>query len=358
MGWRAKRKSGAASRAPETESTPGYLRAPVVIGVVAFALVLGFLMTRVGPTRAERDAERLAEQRPAVDVESETTPQSTDPDDCPAPGAAVPLDAAELIAVLQAAVADPSVGRLPAAEEVQDQIEATDPSPPLSRMTRVRGFAGQNEVWSSCVMSYWMGPDGPMQSLDVVTVEVVDGEDRSDASPSAESDGGGSGAGGSRSRSQGLADRWEVTRWLRGAPQPLARSRVAPLSFFDGSGCSRPDRAVSVTIAEGSPNERLRAALEELISGPAGRSRTASSSVPLDLQVLEATIEGSAVRIVLTPSADESITRCEGTAGYAQVVDTARAIAAESLGTGEGGEPPEIDVDVVIDGRSVDTLRP
>lgn len=269
----------------------------------------------------------------------------------------MPLDAAELLAVFMAAVADPAVGQLPAAQEVQDQIEATSPSPPLTRMTRVRGFAGRSGTWSTCVMSHWMGTQGPMQSLDVVTVAVIEGRDRSDAGSSGDRNDGSSRSR-TRDRSQQLGDRWEVTRWLRGEPVPTERTRVAALSFFDGSGCSQPDREVSVAIPEGSPDSRLRTALEELISGSVGRSPTVSSSVPLDIQVLDATVEGSSVRVVLTPSMNKGMSRCEGTAAYAQVVDTASAIAAESLTPDDDGDPPEVDAEVIVAGRSVDTLRP
>lgn len=355
MAWRAKLDSSVPDVPPDGESTPGYLRARFVIGVVVLAVLLGFVMTRVGSVRSVQDSGGLVDERPAVDVGAGTTPRSTDPDDCPEPGARVSLDAAELLAVFMAAVADPSVGQLPATKEVQGQIDATAPSPPLTRMTRVRGFAGQSGTWSTCVMSYWMGARGPMQSLDVVTVAVVRGEDRSDAGSGEDRN---DGSGRSRTRSQQLGERWEVTRWLRGEPEPTEGTRVAPLSFFNGSGCSRPDREVSVAIPQGSPDSRLRTALEELVSGSVGRSPTASSSVPLDIQVLDATVEGSSARVVLTPTANEDMSRCEGTAAYAQVMGTASAIAAESLTPDSNGDPPEVDVDVIIAGGSVDTLRP
>lgn len=340
---------------PDGESTPAYLRARFVIGVVVLAVVLGFIMTRVGTARTVQDSGRPMDEPPAVDVGASTTPRSTDPDDCPEPGARVPLDAAELLTVFMAAVADPTVGQLPATKEVQGQIDATAPSPPLTRMTRVRGFAGEPGTWSTCAMSYWMGAEGPMQSLDVVTVAVVSGEDRSGADSGADRD---EDTDRSRTRSQQSAERWEVTRWLRGEPQPTPRTRVASLSFFNGSGCSRPDREVSVAIPVGPSDSRLRTALEEVISGSVGRSPTASSSVPLDIQVVDATVDGSSVRVVLTPTADQDMSRCDGTAAYAQVVGTASAIARESLDPDSGGEPAEVDVEVIVSGGPVDTLRP
>lgn len=356
MAWRAKKESGDPGASSGAEPSPWYLRARFVIGMVLLAALLVFITTRVGPARSHRSSDRTAEERPAVDVGAGTTPRSTDPDDCPKPGTPVPLGAAELLTVFMAAVADPAVGQVPASPEVQGQIDATAPSPPLTRMTRVRGFAGQAGTWSTCMLSFWMGPQGPMQSLDVVTVTAVAGTQGIEAASNDDQDD--SSDDSDRARSEERGEHWEVTRWLRGEPRPTRRSRVAPLSFFDGSGCSRPDRLVSVPIPEGSPDDRLRSALEELISGSVGRSPTVSSSVPLDIQVLDTAVEGTSVRVALTKTASDSMSRCEGTAAYAQVVDTATAIAAESLTPDAEGELPEVDVDVVVDGRSVDTLRP
>lgn len=357
MAWRAKRTSGDQGVPPEVEPTPWYLRARFVIGMVLLAAVLGFVTTRVGPARSVKSSDRAADERRAVDVDAGTTPRSTDPDDCPRPGSAAPLGAAELLTVFMAAVADPAVGQVPASPEVQRQIEATAPSPTLTRMTRVRGFAGQAGTWSTCVLSYWMGPQGPMQSLDVVTVTSVAGAWRGEVATDDDQDDD-QDDDSEPTRSDKPGEHWEVTRWLRGEPRPTKRSRVAPLGFFNGSGCSRPDRQVSVAIPEGPPDSRLRSALEELISGSVGRSPTASSSVPLDMQVLEATVKGTLVRVELTRTASDTMTRCEGTAAYDQVVETATAIAQESLMPDGEGELPEVHVDVVVDGRSVDTLRP
>lgn len=378
MAPRAARHTRSAAEGAPGETVPTYLRARFVLAVVALAALLGLLMFRLGDVAPVRHQDRTADERPAMDVQAETSPRSTDPDDCPEPGAAVSFDAVEILAVFMAAVADPDVGEIPAVPEVQDQIDATAPSPPLSRMTRVRGFAGEPGTWSTCVMSYWMGAKGPMQSLDVVTVAVVrgaDGGDGDDGTSGADRGGDrsgvrsgdqgdaddeystGSASRGSGGRSGSAGQRWEITRWLRGVPQPVPLTRVAPLSFFDGSGCSGPDRVVSVPIASGPPEDRLRAAIEELVSGPAGRSPTVSSSVPLDLQVLDASVEGTVARIELTPTSEEDMSRCEGTAAYEQVVGTAEAIAAETLGP-EGAGRSGVQVDVVVEGRSVDTLRP
>lgn len=360
MAWRARKKTREPVSPPYGEPTPSYLRARFVISVVALAAVLALLVTRVGPARAAQSSGRAADERPAVDVGAGTTPRSTNPDDCPKPGTSAPIDAAELLTVFMAAVADPAVGQLPASAEVQRQVEATAPSPPLTRMTRVRGFAGQAGTWSTCVVSYWMGARGPMQSLDVVTVTAVRGAGSGEvgSSDDRDDDSGDSNDDSERSRTDELGEHWEVSRWLRGEPRPTERSRVAALSFFNGSGCSRPDRQVSVAIPEGSPQSRLRSALEELISGSVGRSPTVSSSVPLDIQVLDASVDGTSVRVVLTKTYDDSMNRCEGTAAYEQVVETATAIAAESLIPDGEGDLPEVHVDVVVDGRSVDTLRP
>ena len=177
-----------------------------------------------------------------VDVTSGQILASNEPDE------RVELDAAELLRVFEAAVADPAVGDIPATAEVQAQLDANAPSPPLSRMTRIRGFAGGAGSWSTCVLSYWMGSDGPMRSLDVVTVEVVSGTDRSDT-PSSTSR--------SRRGSDTPSDRWEVTRWLRGEPVRAPRGRAVPVAFFNGSGCSNPDREVSVPVPDGAPGDRV-----------------------------------------------------------------------------------------------------
>lgn len=353
MAWRATKKTREPVAPTYGEPTPSYLRPRFVVSVVALAALLALLVTRVGPARAAQSAGRAVDERPAVDVGAVTTPRSTNPDDCPKPGTSAPIGAVELLTVFMAAVADPAVGELPASAEVQRQIEATAPSPPLTRMTRVRGFAGQAGTWSTCVLSYWMGARGPMQSLDVVTVTAVRGAGSGEVGSSDDRD-----DDSERSRAEESGEHWELSRWLRGEPRPTERSRVASLSFFNGSGCSRPDRQVSVAIPEGSPQSRLRSALEELISGSVGRSPTVSSSVPLDIQVLDASVDGTSVRVVLTRTSDDSMNRCEGTAAYEQVVETATAIAAESLIPDGEGDMPEVHVDVVVDGRSVDTLRP
>lgn len=326
----------------DAADTPTYMRPWFVLGAVVITVVLGLVVARsVSDTSGQVSGVDTATNQ-AVDVEDEATPQSTDPDDCPDPGLAVPFEAAELLTLLQAAAADPTIGDIPATSEVQDQLDATAPSPPLSRMTRVRGFAGDSSTVSTCVLSYWTGTSGSMQSLDVVTVAVVDGDQRSDA----------------RGRSpRNLPDRWEVVRWLRGVPVPATPARVVPLAFFDETRCSNPDREVSVPVPEGEPNQRLRSALEELISGPAGRSRNAESSVPADLQVLLAEVAGTSVRVELTPTSDETMTRCEGTAAHAQIVQTAQAVAAESAPADPGPDARSVDVEVVVQGTRVQTLR-
>ncbi|MEZ5237878.1 MAG: hypothetical protein R2716_02615 [Microthrixaceae bacterium] len=267
--WRAAKPEEpvAPELADDEEGRPTYLRGWFVTAVVVVALLLAALTFRVATTDPPADVEAGASADTDVDVEAEATPQSTNPDDCPEPGMSIPFEAAELLTLLQTAAADPDVGDIPATDEVQDQLDAAEPSPALTRMTPC-GFAGDSSTVSTCVISYWSSATGEMQSLDIVTVAAVPGDERSDR------DG----------RDGDLPDRWEVIRWLRGVPQPQARTRAVPLAYFNGNGCSRPDRMVSVPVPDGNPNERLRSALEELISGTAGRSMTASSSVPADLR--------------------------------------------------------------------------
>ncbi|MEZ5267092.1 MAG: GerMN domain-containing protein [Microthrixaceae bacterium] len=330
---------------PEGDSTPTYLRPRFVAGVVLLAILAGYVMFRLGSTGSVDLSAETGSASPVVDVQDEAAPPSTDPDDCPQPDERVELDAAELLRVFEAAVADPAVGDIPATAEVQAQLDANAPSPPLSRMTRIRGFAGGAGSWSTCVLSYWMGSDGPMRSLDVVTVEVVSGTDRSDT-PSSTSR--------SRRGSDTPSDRWEVTRWLRGEPVRAPRGRAVPVAFFNGSGCSNPDREVSVPVPDGAPGDRVVSALEELISGPVGRSPTASTLVPSDLQVLEASVEGPRATVVLTRTSDSGLSRCEGTGALAQVVETTEAVLAETVDPDGGAD---LDVEVIIDGEPVDTLR-
>lgn len=339
---------------PDGEQTPAYLRPRFVIGVVVLCLLLGFVMYRLGSSGGiDLESEQSA-SNPVVDVEDEAAPPSTDPADCPPPGEPVELEAAELLRVFQAAVADPEIGAPPASDEVEAQLEAAAPSPVLSRMTRIRGFVGGTGSWSTCVLSYWMGSEGPMRSLDVVTLAVVSGSDDS-SSDDGNSDGSDSDSDEDSDGEQGDDgdERWEVTRWLRGEPVPTPRTRAVPVMYFNGSGCSNPNREVSVTIPDGSAEDRIRGALEELASGSVGRSPTATTLVPADVQVEEVSVQGNRARIVLTPTL-ESLSGCEGRGAYAQVSETAEAVLADAV---DPAGDPDVDVEIVIDGESVDTLR-
>ncbi|MFV0317571.1 MAG: hypothetical protein ACK5O2_11515 [Microthrixaceae bacterium] len=351
------------------DETPTYLRARFVAGVVVLSLLLGFVMYRLGSSGAVDVDASGRSAGPVAEVEDEAIPSSTDPADCPAAGEPVELEAAQLIRVFEAAAADTSVGGVPATAEVTRQLEVSAPSPALSRMTRIRGFVGTSGSWSSCVFSYWNGPEGPMQSLDVVTVALVPASERSDRNGS--DSGGGSRSttsssfatttttarsgssrpsGTSRSTSR---DRWEVTRWFRGQPAPVAHSVVVPVMYFNGSGCGTPDRVVSVSVPDGTLPERITGALDELMSGAVGRSPSASTLVPADVSVIGVSVDGSRARIELTPTRESELSRCEGQGALAQVVKTAEGVISDALG-------PDVDpeVEVVVEGRTVSTLRP
>lgn len=336
---------------PTEEPRPTYMRLWFVGTVVGLAVFLGLLLRgwgTSGDVELDQQGEVVA-PAPKVAAESPATPEPGKREDCPGPGAPVELPAAELVRLFMAAATGGGFGSLPATEDVTAQLEATAPSPPVTRMTRARGFVGESGQWSTCVLSTWIGPDGPTESLDVVTVQLVDPNADEDDSADDEADDEDRTTTTSR-RSSGR-QRWEVTRWLRGTPQPVPRTRAAAVAFYDTDrSCGDPDRPASVAVADGEPAARAVLALEELISGTPGRASTGSSRVPSDIQVLGAEVAGGRARVELTPTTDD-LTRCRGTGAYDQVVQTLAGVAAESAGDAD------VEVEVVIEGDEVSTLR-
>lgn len=339
-----------------------------VLGVAGVAVLLGWALHRWG-TGGGVDRNTEDEVVATVPGEAEGAPPPPEPgrrQDCPEPGAPVEPDAAALVQLFMAEASGLGLDGVPASEEVEAQLEAGEPSPPVTRMTRVRGFVGEPGQWSTCVLSTWTGPDGPTESLDVVTVR------RAEVSPGA----GSSTDGGEDDAEQGVdgdatsstrrtstttttrprsgRTRWEVSRWLRGVPQAVPTTRAATIAFYDNArSCGDPDRLASVPVQDGEPAARLELALEELISGTTGRASTASSQVPSDLQVLRTEVGGARAVVELTPT-EEDLTRCQGTAAYDQVRETAAAIVAEASPelTAAG-----VDVEVIVDGQQVSSLR-
>lgn len=332
---------------PPTYTRPRFVAA-VVLGCAVLAAGIWWL-GNTGNVVLDEQGEKLptfeAGSAEAVDV-----PEPGRREDCPDPRASVEFEAAELVALFGATATGGGFGDLPASAEVQDQLEARSPSPAVNRVTRIRGWTGGTGSWSTCVLSSWVGPDGPMQSIDIVTASVVPGDERSDAVGDDEDDDDRDTA---RSRDD-LEDRWEITAWIRGVPEDPPPSRAATVEFYNSKrACRRPDRPASVPVPDASPNERLVYALEELVSGTPGRANSAATLVPADTQVLEASVGDGRARVVLTPTLDD-LSRCEGTGAYEQVRDTAAAMAAETIPFGDDLDP---EVEVVIAGETVDSLR-
>ncbi len=334
------------------EPTPSYLRPRFVLAVVISATLLGlgiFAWGNSGTVVLTPEGE-VASSLPEREMAPEVVPEAASPETCPEPGKPVELEAAELISLFGASATGGGFASLPATEEVIEQVDAT--TPPVTRMTRIRGFEGEPGSWSTCVVSSWSGPEGPEQSLDVVTVELVAGADRSDLEE----------AGSGSRRKKDLEDRWEVTSWLRGVAVPAPELQVATVAFYNSDrGCRRPDRQASVLIADEAPSNRLVAALEELISGTPGRANTASSKIPPDIQVIEAEVSAGGARVVLSPTSDDSLSKCDGTAAFEQVRDTAAAIVGESLPGADAnadGTDSDVAVEVIVAGKDVTTLAP
>ncbi len=324
-----------------SEPTPTYARPWFVAAVVAGCVAAGFVIWLIGNSGnvnlGSDDGELV--QLPTPGVGAGETPEPGRREDCPEPGAAVEYEAAELVQLFGASATGGGFGDLAASQAVLDLLEERAPSPTVTRMTLIGGWFGENGQWSTCVLSSWIGTNGPMQSIDIVTASVVSGSDRSDA--------------GDDEDDEDLPDRWEVTGWLRGVPESPPPTRAVSIAFFNSKrACRGPDRSASVPVEDGDQSFRLLQALEELGSGTPGRANSATTKVPADMQVIEAAVVDGRARVVLTPTSDE-LSKCDGTASWGQVHDTAAAIAAEALP--EGADEPE--VEIVIDGADVDTLR-
>jgi len=315
-----------------TEELPTYLRPRFVISVVVAAVVVGLLLHWLGSpdNKAEITAADGPSRTQPVDagVTKQPVAAAASVDNCPAPGA-VDLEAAQTVSDFMEGVATPGAPEVPASEEIQEVIEAAAPSPAVLRMTRIRGFSPTDAASVlTCVVSTHVTSSGVTTSLDFLRVEGT-GDDE-----------------------------WEVTEWAQGQQQALVGTRVVGLTYFDsGEGCRGPDRLVSVQNPAGAPGDRLRRAMEELTSGTAGRAVDADTQIPPDVQVVDARVEGDRAIVVLTPTT-EDMTRCEGTGAAEQVVETARAVLAESLPPPEDeDDEPAGEVELQIEGEVVTTLR-
>ena len=323
---------------------PTYAKPWFVAVTVLGCAVLAWVIYLLGSTGSTVD-----EAAEAVSVPEGDTPAVVDKleparrEDCPDPGEPVEYEAAELLQLFAATATGGGFGDLPATGDVQALLEANDPSPVLNRLTRIGGWTGGPGSWSTCVLSYWLTSDGPMQSIDLVTAAVVAGSERSDIDPEEDDD-----------DPEDLPDRWEITSWVRGVAVDPPATRVAAVEFYNSKrACRRPDRPASVPVEGEDPDDRLLHALEELASGTPGRANSATTRVPADLQVVDATVSDGRAVVVLTPTLAD-LSNCEGTAAFEQVRETAAGVAAETIPFGDGREP---EVEVVIDGAAVDSLR-
>lgn len=312
---------------------PAYLRPRFLVVVLVLAGLAGYLLYLWGTpepvalTSGDADVTRSTIARD--DVPAAETPVAAGAD-CPS-AAAVNLEASMAIAEFMEGAATPEAPTVPATEEIQSIIDEAAPAPAVLRMARLGGFKTSGASVSTCVVSTESDTSGVTRSIDRVLVEAID-------------------------------DEWVVTGWTRGGRQPEGDVEAVALAFFDDEGsCRNPDRMVSVRVPTGTASQRLRRAVEEVFSGPTGLAPGATTQLPPDVQVVEATVEGAFARIVLTPTSDD-LTRCEGIGAAEQVVETAEALVLADLASAAPDADPDdlvddITVELVIGGEAVESLR-
>ena len=321
------------------DRTPAYLRLRFVAGTVALTVLLALVMLRWGGSPDAVRSDELASPELSVPAAAEAGDgAAAAPENCPPAAGGTNLEATKTLRLFLAATSGQRFEGLQLDPEVEAQLGEAGASAPLLRATRIRGFSTVGTNVSSCVRAWWFDGEELRSSIDLVTV------------------------------TPGVKG-WKVSRWVRGEPMPADQLTAVQLAFFNSSKrCDAPDRFASVEVPGSTPDEQLVAALEELLSGSAGRATGAVSVVPSDVQVVDARIEGLEATVELTGTA-EKLTRCQSSASFDQVVSTASAVvlanappAAPTTTTARSrnraSELPAVQVEVLVDGQVVTTLKP
>ncbi len=323
----------------DDEPTPPYLRPRFVGGMVLLAALLALLMVRWGSSGNLGEAGLIDSAQPnGAESGDAAVAAVASPESCPAAAGGANLEAAKTIRLFLAATSGERFDGLLMDPEVEAQLGGPGDPAPLLRATRIRGFTVSDGNVSSCVHSWWFDGEGLQSSTDVVTV-----------APGAKG--------------------WTVTGWVRGEPLPQEPTAATQIAYYNGTrSCDDPDRFANVAVPGTTPDEHLTGAIEELLSGTAGRAAGAASQVPADVQLVAARTEGLSATVELTGTA-EKLTRCQSSAAYDQIMQTAKAVV---LATAPPPEPttttrsskskapaePEVQVEVMVDGQVVTTLRP
>jgi hypothetical protein len=321
------------------DRTPGYLRLRFVAGTVALTALLALVLLRWGGSQDAVRSDQLASPELSVPAAAEAGDgEAAAPQNCPPATGGANLEAAKTLRLFLAATSGQRFEGLQLEPEVEAQLGEAGAPAPLLRATRIRGFSTEGTNVSSCVRAWWFDGEQLRSSIDLVTV------------------------------SPGVKG-WKVSGWVRGEPMPTDQLTAVQLAYFNASKrCDSPDRFASVEVPGAGPDEQLVAALEELLSGSAGRATGAVSVVPADVQVVDARVEGLKATVELTGTI-EKLTRCQSSAAFDQIVSTASAVVltnapptAPTTTTARSRtrtpELPAVQVEVLVDGKVVTTLKP
>jgi hypothetical protein len=320
------------------DRTPTYLRLRFVIGTVVLAAALAAVLLRWGSPEDRIGSEDVAAPDMSVPAAAEADGAAATAQSCPSAAGGSNLEAAKTIRLFLAATAGQRFEGLQMDPEVEAQLGGAGTAAPLLRATRIGGFSTAEGTVSSCMRAWWFDGEQLRSSIDLVSV------------------------------SPGL-DGWKVSGWARGQPMPSDELAAVQLAFFNNpKRCDEPDRFASVEVPGGTPDEQLASAMDELLSGAAGRATGAASVVPADVQVVDARVEGLKATVELTGTS-EKLTRCQSSASYDQIVSTASAVVLANVppsptptttARSRKGAPqgPTVEVEVLVDGQVVSTLKP
>lgn len=327
---------------PYVEETPAYLRPRFVLGMVVLTALLALVMVRLGDSGTSTTNQLVAlpgAERAGSDEDETTDDDVPTREDCPPPAGNVNREAADTVRAFLAALSGSRMSGLVIDPDVERQMGEPGEPAPLVRATRIGGFSTAGGKVSSCVRSWWLDGAGMHSSIDVVTV-----------APGAKG--------------------WRVSFWARGAELTGGQLTTSvPLAFLSSTRrCDDPDRFGSVAVPGDDAEQRVLAALEELMSGPAGRVGSAASQVPADVQVTAVEVEGLAATVELTGTSAK-LSRCQSSAAFSQIVETVRAAVpagapvpppdtTASRSRGGTAPSPSVLVVVKVDGQVVDTLKP